>query len=157
MICPEWCTQHRATEHGPGETVESCNGSLYVQRLSMSEETSRFVFHLYVSAYTVTGAGPLNGGSGPALALVEDRGPDSMARGMSPEQAREMADALIRGAEIVEASRTAVCANCGAASHPLDLYTEDGDIAESGGQCLTCWSDARRRAMAERRSRLHLI
>lgn len=111
--------------------------TLYVQRLP-GTDSDRFVFHLYVSG----------GGSegGPGLALVEGV-PRAIPRSIEPEQAREMAEALIRGAEYVEASRTAKCLSCGKAVAPQDLLDESGDRATVGyGTCAECWRKSNREA-----------
>lgn len=116
--CPDWCDQHSRNEDSSGAVVDSHVGSLWTKWLPFlqdAEGNRGWTFWLYVRESNVSGAGEYDGHHDPGLVLQEY---GCIPRTLDPEAARAMAAALIRGAEIVEASLTARCAVCDQAVGP---------------------------------------
>lgn len=129
--CPAWCADHRVTEF-EDRTIVHHGVILFYKTLDCSDTP---LFNLYASSTEDLPTHEYDFPE-PGLALqVRDGTPSAV----EPEDARRMAAALIRGAEIVEASRTATCVGCGRAVHPNDA---DG--------CIRCQI----KANVERRQRL---
>ena len=153
--CPSWCDQHSRREHNDGY-VETHKGTLYVQRLPSDLGWTHWLY------LTATGAqdNPVTRGEdvldeedlavlasmkAPGMCLTAS-GPGAIPRMVSPREARELAAALIRGAEIVEASLTASCSKCG-----------DPVVPEQAGSCVSCIIEANIAFSRARRNSLSLV
>lgn len=144
--CPDWCTEH---DSGVREDLEfdTHGASLWVQRPLLppveGDGSPSWWQQLYITAGWIQHDGwdkPLE--HGPGMCLQQHSSPPMM---IQPDEARQLAAALIAGAEIVEAAQTATCTSCGRSVVP-------GDIREYG-MCGVCQIVANR----ERRDRLKLV
>lgn len=123
--CPNntpWCMHHESFTDEWGSQVERCLDWLYVTRAPIAISEAPPVATLYLS-----NSRSASHSSGPGLAMTVF---GSIPWGIQPEHARALAGALLKGAEIVEASRTGVCGECGCRVFPADL--------EDDGTCYGC-------------------
>lgn len=130
--CPPWCTQHEVLDmtDDDGRLIERHHQWLYTQWVPMLPERPSVA--LYVSEVSALS-------SGPGMGLQRfDEPPSSI----QPDEARRLAAALLQGAEIVEAARTATCPVCERPVVPAEL--------ESRQECYLCEGS---RGIAERKSR----
>ena len=130
--CPQWCTQHEVLDviDDDGRLVERHHQWLYAQWAPIFPEWPSVA--LYISESSSLPFGP-----GIALRRF-DEPPGSI----QPDEARRLAAALLKGAEIVEAARTATCPGCQRPVVPAEL--------ESRQECYLCEGS---RGVAERASR----
>jgi hypothetical protein len=133
--CPDWCTHHSRLVNEWGDHAETCASVLFETHPPLAPDNTRPTASLYVSATTVHEGSTIPAGQtslGMGMSVF-----DSIPWGVQPEDARALAAALIRGAELVEASRTATCPECRRHVHP-------GDIGEDSGVCFLCELERRR-------------
>jgi hypothetical protein len=137
--CPPWCTQHEVLEvtDDDGRLVERHHQWLYSQWAPILPERPSLA--LYVSEASVLSHGP-------NMALQRfDEPPGSI----QPDEARRLAAALLKGAEIVEAARTATCPGCLRSVVPAEL--------ESRQECYLCEGDHRVAERASRRASMSVV
>jgi hypothetical protein len=123
--CPQgvaWCEQHDvliAPDDG-GQPVEFHTARLFTRYAPVQPSIPS-------TALTACDCTMFSAGLGIALQQATTHG-----QSLTPEDARELAAALIRGAELVEAARSATCPSCGCPAAPGELASsEDGRL-----QCL---------------------
>ena len=120
--CPTgtaWCEQHRVGGITDDQPIE-CRQPLFTKHTPLAESGLPAVA-LYVSKVNVFHR--------PGMGLTQyDHTPQSI----SPQEARELAAALLHGAAIVEAANTAICPGCGRSAPPGELEETDG------GVCFAC-------------------
>lgn len=136
--CPsgvDWCEQHDVLDvvDEDGHNPERHTRWLYTHYAPAVPETPAVALYVSgVDAFT----------SGPGMAL---RSYDDPAMSIEPDQARALAAALLEGAAIVEAARTAVCPGCSRRVTPATL--------EESGECFRCEGERR----VARRSSMRLV
>lgn len=132
ITCPDWCTQHEVLDvtDDDGRLVERHHQWLYAQWAPILPERPSVA--LYVSEASALSWGP-------SMGLQRFGGPPAS---IEPDEARTLAAALLKGAEIVEAARTATCPGCQRPVVPAEL--------ESRQECYRCEGT---RGVAERASR----
>jgi len=139
ITCPGWCTQHEVLDvtDDDGRLVERHHQWLYAQWAPIQPDRPSVA--LYVSEASALSRGPgmsLQRGDGPPMAL-------------QPDQARRLAAGLLKGAEIVEAARTATCPGCQRTMVPAEL--------ESRQECYLCEGDRRVAERASRRASMSVV
>lgn len=138
--CPPWCTDHvtRSEEYaGEQVEIESHSGDFY----SSWTPAGSWTFWLRLSQVEIVGeiSGPR---PAPLRLVLMEAGSTTGGRSLGSAQARELAAALMRCADLVDDSLTATCVSCG------ERVTPD----EQQG-CLLC----RTRAVNRRREAMTLI
>lgn len=126
--CPPWCNQHRhiaddSGTGGPGPTEAHGNWLChwYPPISQPEDENRRPVVALHLSQ--LIDSGETLWEPGMSLTVFGQEPPAAV----SPREARALAAALIRGAEIVEACLTDSCRTCG-----------EGIPPQAEGQCSLC-------------------
>ena len=132
ITCPDWCTQHEVLDvtDDEGRLVERHLQWLYAQYAPIQPDMPSIALY-------VIEASALSRGPGMSLRTF-----DGLPMTLQPDQARTLAAALLKGAEIVEAARTATCPGCQRPVVPAEL--------ESRQECYLCEGT---RGVAERASR----
>ncbi|MHB8297970.1 MAG: hypothetical protein ACYDDW_05250 [Dermatophilaceae bacterium] len=139
ITCPPWCTQHEVLDvtDDDGRLVERHLQWLYAQWVpACPERPSIAVYVIEASALS----------SGPGMSL---RTFDGVPMALQPDQARRLAAALLKGAEIVEAARTATCPGCQRPVVPAEL--------ENRQECYWCEGDRRVAERASRRASMSVV
>ena len=132
ITCPDWCTQHEVLDvtDDDGRLVERHLQWLYAQWAPACPERPS------IAVYVIE-ASALSWGPGMSLRVF-----DGVPRALQPDEARKLAAGLLKGAEIVEAARSATCPGCQRPVVPAEL--------ESRQECYLCEG---KRGVAERASR----
>lgn len=141
--CPAWCTQHR---HIPEGQLGAHQGWLFSSypTLMPPEDRRRPVVALSLGQILSDGEDALHE---PSMALsVFGQEPPA---GVDAKEARALAAALIRGAEIAEGYLTEACRTCGGGTTPHQ--------AASSGQCFNCEVDARTARRASMKASLRTV
>ncbi len=145
--CPEWCTQHRVydTVDTDGSHPQRHTGWLFTRYAPIQPElpsTALYVTETECHSLVMTG---------PRLCLQQF---DNPPQPLKPDEARRLAAALIAGADLVDAVRTAACPSCGDRVVPAELEHVDEDTGEVAGVCISCVGE---QMMAERQARRDLL
>lgn len=99
-----------STEEAPFERPPAAR-PLWTHRPPLAGPDSRWLLHLEVSG----------GGAWNHDIVLWGDGPDGIPCKVPPEAARDLAAALITGADLVEGYRTERCRRCGDAVEPVDV------------------------------------
>jgi hypothetical protein len=127
VVHESWCSDHDTYE--TDHVVETCATWPYVLPAPVEDAAPTLALCLSSSP----------GVSAPYVSITMRGG---VGCGLEPDEARRLAAALLETADIVEASRTETCRECGKAAHP---------ILVDDGVCYLCQGEQRKQRLATMR------